>query len=105
MEPVVGPEVFETTARREVLEETGLDLTGVPLHYLTSDLYRGERDQPVLTVTYATELPDGPEPRLAAPDELSALGWFAPDELSRAENCAPWVLPLITAAGSLLGQA
>ena len=91
VEPVVGAGVFEATARREALEETGLDLTGVPLHYLSSDLYLGSADQPVLTVTYAGELPSGPEPRLADPDELAAVGY-----------CSPWIPPLAVAAGELL---
>ncbi len=102
VEPVVGAEVFEVTARREALEETGLDLTDVDLHYLSSDLYLGAQDQPVLTVTYAAELPAGPEPRLADPDELVAVGWWSPDELRRADNCAPWLPPLLAAADELL---
>lgn len=102
VEPVVGAGVFEATARREALEETGLDLTGVPLHYLSSDLYLGSADQPVLTVTYAGELPSGPEPRLADPDELAAVGWWSVDELSAVDNCSPWIPPLAVAAGELL---
>ena len=102
VEPLVGPGIFESTARREALEETGLDLTGVPLHYLSSDLYLGSADQPVLTVTYAGELPSGPEPRVADPDELSAVGWWTVADLLTVDNCSPWVPPLLVAAGELL---
>ena len=110
VEPVVGPGVFEATARREALEETGLDLTDVPLHYLSSELYRGPRDQPVLTVTYAGELPAGAEPRLADPDELTAVGWWSVAELLAADNCSPWLPPLLMppaaerSAGDLAAQ-
>jgi len=104
VEPVDGPGVFEATARREALEETGLDLADVPLHYLSSELYRGPRNQPVLTVTYAGELPAGPEPRLADPDELTAVGWWSVDDLLAADNCAPWLLPLLIAAEDLLSR-
>lgn len=102
VEPVVGPDVFESTARREALEETGLDLTGVVLHYLSSDLYLGTADQPVLTVTYAGELPAGPEPLVTDPDELSAVGWWTVADLATVDNCSPWVPPLLLAAGELL---
>ena len=102
VEPVVGADVFEATARREALEETGLDLTDVPLHYLSSELYLGAQDQPVLTVTYAAELPAGPEPRLADPAELVAVGWWTADELRRADNCPAWLPPLLVAADELL---
>lgn len=102
VEPVVGPDVFESTARREVAEETGLDLTGVSLHYLSSELYLRDAGQPVLTVTYVGELADGVEPRVTAPDELSAVGWWSLSELDTVENCAPWVPPLVAAAERLL---
>ncbi len=104
VEPVVGPDIFEATARREALEETGLDLTDVPLHYLSSELYRGAADQPVLTVTYAGVLPAGPEPRLADPHELAAVGWWTVDELLGVDNCSPWVPPLLIAAEELLSR-
>lgn len=102
VEPVVGPEVFESTARREIAEETGLDLTGVELHYLSSDLYLGEVGQPVLTVTYVGELDDGTEARLAAPDELSSVGWWSLAEMSSDPRCAPWVPGTVADAERLL---
>ena len=101
VEPVAGPDVFENTARREVLEETGVDLVGVLLHYLSSELYLGELDQPVLTVTYLAQLPDGLEPRLTAPDELTEIGWWSLPDLAAAPNCAPWVPALVADAATL----
>lgn len=103
VEPVAGPDVLEETARREVLEETGLDLTGLPLRYLSSELYLAG-GRPVLTVTFVGELPDGVEPRLAATDELTAIGWWSPAELAAASDCAPWVPPLVAAAQQLIGR-
>ncbi|HEY5978086.1 MAG TPA: NUDIX hydrolase [Microlunatus sp.] len=102
VEPVIGPGVLEATARREAREETGLDLADVPLHYLSSELYLGPRDQPVLTVTYAGELPDGRRPHLADPDELTAVGWWSLAELLAADTCSPWIPPLVAAAEKLL---
>lgn len=104
VEPVVGPGVFESTARREVREETGLDLIDVPLHYLSSELYLGPLDQPVLTVTYAGELPDGREPHVADPEEVTAVGWWSATELLAADTCSPWIPPLVAAAEELLNS-
>jgi 8-oxo-dGTP pyrophosphatase MutT (NUDIX family) len=104
VEPVVGPDVLEATGRREVREETGLDLDGVRLHYLTSELYLGEHGQPVLTVTYVAELPPGPDPVVADPDELTSVGWWSPAELASAPDCAPWVPPLVADAEALLAR-
>ena len=104
VEPETGPDILEETARREVLEETGLDLTGLPLHYLSSALYVSD-DRPVLTVTFVGELPTGLDPTLAAPDELSAVGWWSPAELASAPDCAPWVPPLVEAAEQLLSRS
>ncbi|HEU5484445.1 MAG TPA: NUDIX hydrolase [Microlunatus sp.] len=104
VEPLVGAGVFETTARREVAEETGLDLAEVALDYLTSELYLDDEGGPVLAVTFVGELPDGQEPTVAAPDELSSVGWWAADELAAVPNCAPWVPPLVAAAEELLSR-
>jgi 8-oxo-dGTP pyrophosphatase MutT (NUDIX family) len=41
--------VLESTARREVLEECGIDLTGVALTYLESELFTTERGEPQVT--------------------------------------------------------
>ena len=104
VEPDPGPDILERTARREVFEETGIDLTGVDLHYLSSALYRGPQDQPVLTVTFAGELPADRQARLTASDELDAVGWWSPPELGDDARCAPWVPTLVAEAGALLDR-
>ncbi|MDN5804735.1 MAG: NUDIX domain-containing protein [Microlunatus sp.] len=104
VEPEAGPDVLEHTARREVAEETGIDLSGVELHYLSSALYLSSTGQPVLTVTFAAELAAGVEARLTAPDELSAVGWWSAAELAEDPRCAPWVPSLVADAGALLDR-
>lgn len=104
VEPAVGPGILEETARREAREETGLELDGVALHYLASELYLGADDQPVLTVTYVGELPPGPEPRVADPEELTAVGWWTTAELAAAAACPPWLPPLVADAEDLLDR-
>ncbi len=104
VEPVAGPGVLEATARREASEETGLDLAGVPLHYLSSEAY-WSGEELALTVTFVGELPAGAEPRLTAPPtELSAVGWWSAAEAAAADNCAPWVPALLRSAGALLDR-
>jgi 8-oxo-dGTP diphosphatase len=105
VEPVVGPDVLEVTARREVLEETGIDLTGVPLRYLCSELYLGADGQPVLTVSYLGELAAEVEARAVELTELTAVGWWTLAELTDAEQCSPWVPPLVAAAERLLNSS
>jgi 8-oxo-dGTP pyrophosphatase MutT (NUDIX family) len=104
VEPVLGPDVLETTARREALEETGLDLTDVHLCYLGSELYRGTTGQPVLTVTFVGELPAGREAQVADRRELTAVGWWSLDELAAAD-VSPWLLPLVASAERVLPSA
>ena len=97
--PVPGLFLRIPAGEKAVKVNTSVTLSeDVTLHYLSSELYRGSDDQPVLTVTYAAELPTGVEPRLADPDELVAVGWWTMPELLAADNCSPWLPPLVAAA-------
>jgi 8-oxo-dGTP diphosphatase len=70
-----GSGILESTARREVLEEVGLDITGVPLRFAESALFSTDDGDPVVNVLFAADLPDGPQPRIAAPAEVAELHW------------------------------
>ncbi len=96
LEPKLGLEanVLEENARREVLEETGVDLGAAPLAYLGSESFVHEAGHTVVAVTFVAEVPAGLEPRLAAPEELSAVGWWTLAELERDPRCPPWTLRL-----------
>ncbi len=52
---VIDPErnVLEATARREVAEEVGLDLSGVPLKYLESEFFITDSGERQITVTFS----------------------------------------------------
>jgi 8-oxo-dGTP pyrophosphatase MutT (NUDIX family) len=54
------PDILESTARREVLEEVGLDLTGVPLRFAESALFTTDDGDPVVNVLFAADLPRRP---------------------------------------------
>ena len=55
-------DVLEGTARRELIEETGVDLTGVPLRYVASELFSAGEDDLQVTVTFVADAPPGAEP-------------------------------------------
>jgi ADP-ribose pyrophosphatase YjhB (NUDIX family) len=96
------PEVLEATARRELLEETGLDLTGVRLDYLESEFFLTNRGEPQVTVTFVAQALLGAEPRLAAPAELAEVGWWSLDEAAADQRCPDWLPNLLERAGRTL---
>lgn len=75
----------EDGARREVLEETGLDVPLVALLGMWMDSYDREDmyEQSLLNIFYLARIPDDqerPTPQID-PAEASEYGWFAPDAL------------------------
>ena len=97
---VTDPErnVLEATARREVAEEVGLDLSGVPLTYLESEFFITESGERQITVAFAAPAPSGHEPYVNAPDELTEVGWWTLDDLEADPRCPSWLPALIRRA-------
>jgi len=79
-------EAPEETARREVLEETGLPITNARVGPVTED--RFPEGKHYLTTFVIAEAPTG-EPRNLEPDKCDGWAWFSWDELP-----APLFLPL-----------
>ncbi len=104
---VTDPEgdALEATARREVAEEVGLDLSGVPLTYLESEFFITDGGERQITVTFSAPAPSGEEPRVNAPDELAEVGWWTLNDLEADRRCPPWLPALIRRAGLASGQA
>ncbi len=73
-------------ARREALEETGLVIAEPRFVGITNDVFDDTRHY--ITLWFEAECDDG-EPQIAAPYELSELGWF-----HRAELPSPLFAPL-----------
>ena len=96
--------VLEATARREVLEECGIDLTGVALRYLESELFTTERGEPQVTVTFVAEAPPGVEPTATAPDELTSVGWWTITEVQDDPRSPAWLPALLTRAAETLAS-
>lgn len=99
---VTGPEagVLEATARREVAEEVGLDLSQVPLTYLESEFFITSGGERQITVTFTAPAPPGDEAYVNAPAELAEVGWWTLDDLEADPRCPPWLPDLVRRAGA-----
>jgi ADP-ribose pyrophosphatase YjhB (NUDIX family) len=95
-------DVLEVTARREVAEETGLDLAEVSLSYLESEYFVTEQGERQITVTFVAPAPTGAAASIAAPAELSEVGWWTRDEVAADPRCPPWLPGLIDRAAATL---
>jgi 8-oxo-dGTP diphosphatase len=72
-------ESFEQCAIRETHEEVGVEIGDLRFLAVTNDAFEAERKHYV-TVWLSAKLVSG-EPKIAAPRELSQVGWFARDAL------------------------
>lgn len=75
----------EDTARRELREETGLEITLTGLLGIFMDVY-GPEGQTTLNLCYLAVAPEGAEP--VPTDDIDAIGWFGPDDLPPPEQLA-----------------
>lgn len=67
-------EAPEACARREVREETGVEIDDVAFLGITSDLFDAD-DRHYVTLWFTARHASG-EATVAAPDEMSEVGWF-----------------------------
>jgi 8-oxo-dGTP pyrophosphatase MutT (NUDIX family) len=95
-------DVLELTARRELAEETGLDLAAVPLTYLESEYFVTEQGERQVTVTFVAPAPTGAVASVTAPAELSEVGWWTREEAAADSRCPPWLPGLIDRAATTL---
>ncbi len=95
-------DALECTARREVAEETGVDLTGVPLRYLESAFFIADDGEPQITVAFVGVAPDRAQATTAAPDELSEVGWWTAAEAAADPACPAWLPDLLLRAGDVV---
>jgi 8-oxo-dGTP diphosphatase len=91
-------DVLEATARREVTEEVGLDLSEVPLRYLESEFFITDSGERQVTVTFTAQAPLRADPYINAPDELAEVGWWALNDLEADPRCPSWLPTLIRRA-------
>jgi ADP-ribose pyrophosphatase YjhB (NUDIX family) len=80
-------QALETTARREVQEEVGLNLKS-PVAYVESHTFAID-DVHVLDIVMLAEAGAG-EPRRNAPDEVADILWMTADEIMVDPRVQPW---------------
>ena len=99
---VINPvaDILEMTARREVAEEVGLDLSAERLTYLESEFFVTDGGERQITVTFTALAPPGAEPFVNAPDELTEVGWWTLSDLEADVRCPSW-LPLLIRRAAL----
>ncbi len=85
-------EVLEQTARREVREEVGIDLSGVPVTYVTSSFFVTDDGDPVINVVFRAPLPADQEPVAVSPGEVASVVWRTLAEAEADPGCPPWIL-------------
>lgn len=93
-----NPGVLEQTARREAYEEVGLDLGDVALTYLESEFFTTDAGVGQITVAFLAPAPADQQPVVGDPAELSAVGWWTPDEARADPRCPPWLPALLERA-------
>jgi 8-oxo-dGTP diphosphatase len=91
-------DVLEATARREVAEEVGLDLSALRLRYLESEFFITDAGERQITVTFTAQAPAEIKPYVNAPEELVEVGWWTLSDLEADPRCPSWLPPLIRRA-------
>ncbi len=99
------PGVLEDALRREVLEEVGVDLTGVRFHYVGSSFFTSDDGDPMISAEFTAPLPDDAEPYPAAPDEVDAVFWLTLDEAVANPDCPPWIRRSLRASAAVVAAA
>jgi 8-oxo-dGTP pyrophosphatase MutT (NUDIX family) len=92
-----APDILEATARREVLEETGLALAD-PVVYVESHTF-GTPDTPVLDVVMLARAMDGEV--TASPDEVEHVEWLTFGDLMEHPKVQPWTKESLRRADEL----
>jgi len=78
-DPPAGEDAVAATARREVREETGIEVQDVA--YVTSGTFVSDTGDDVLNVVATGDYADG-EAHPREPEEIGAVHWLAPEELA-----------------------
>ncbi|MFF3015473.1 NUDIX hydrolase [Streptomyces sp. NPDC057939] len=99
-----GGDVITDTARREVLEEIGVDLDAVELSYAESAFFVTDTGSPVINVVLAGELPEQARPVIASPEEVADIRWVTLPALELDAACPPWTLRSVQQATAALGR-
>ena len=81
-------DILESTIKREVREEVGIEITN--LQYIESKFFLGSGNEPVIDIVFKCDYASG-EARIASPDEVAAIYWMTKDEILQNEKAPPWL--------------
>lgn len=94
--------ILEETARREIREETGVEVEP-QLTYLWSSAFTADNGWPVVDVVFLCQYQSG-EPAALQPEEISAVRWMNAEEIFAYPGLAPWTRYSIELAEQLRRQ-
>ena len=95
-----GPaDILETTARREVLEETGITVSS-ELEYVRSVSFSINDGTPVVDVLFTGEYAGG-DPKISDPGEVADIRWMTVDEILAHKKTPPWLKDAIAQVEAL----
>ena len=81
-------ETVENCAKREVLEESGLEIKNIKLATFTQDIFKSEGKHYI--TLYAVSDHDSGSPKIMEPDKCDVIGWFDWNNLP-----TPLFLPIV----------
>lgn len=91
--------VLEETLRREVREETGVEVRG-PMKYVKSNLFEADDGDPVVNLLFLCRYAGG-EPLPTDPAEVEDLFWMSAAQLLADERAPEWTRGGIRAVDEL----
>ena len=95
-------DVLEGTLHREIREEVGIEVTE-EMAYLQSSAFVTDQGEPVVDVVFLCRHREG-VPRIADPDEVTAVQWMTPDELLAHPGIPPWTKRSVRRAEEVRAQ-
>jgi 8-oxo-dGTP pyrophosphatase MutT (NUDIX family) len=95
-------DVLEETGRREVAEEIGVDLTGVPMRYVHSTFFVADDGLHVINVVFAAALPVDAHPVITDPAEVADILFLPAADLAGDPRCPQWLHDSIARAAAAL---
>ena len=83
------PDILETTLRREIQEEVGLEVKK-RIEYLNSSAFVTDEGEPVVDIVFLCRYKSG-TPRIIDKGEVAAFHWVRAEDLLADEGIPPWI--------------
>lgn len=87
VESTDADDALERTLDRELREE--VDVSATEHTYVLSNTFVSDTDAPVVNTVFLSRHADG-EPRVAEPEEVASVGWYALDGALAHDAMPPW---------------